>query len=133
LTCDPEDGACKCGGLNGQVCQLNQVCAAFAAKNRCVTPCDPRQQKCDATQGCYFDVVARAAFCASTGAKIEGAGCQASPDCGVGFHCQQQPFQTGICRRYCNTDDGKDGCPQTPTAQNCNPLDGADKGVGACQ
>lgn len=136
LNCDPEDGVCKCGGqdgVNGEVCEAGEVCGHFNDVVRCVTPCDPRTQKCAGTgQACYFDIYARVSYCAVAGKNIEGAGCRVATDCGKGLHCQQFPGETGNCRRYCNVPDGASGCPQTVEAQDCYQLDGADHDVGSC-
>jgi hypothetical protein len=136
LECDPEDGVCKCGGLNGEVCATSQACARMADGSAdCVLPCDPRQQGCGEGQGCYYDIYAQLGFCQTPTkdpANTEGMGCFQASDCATGFHCQQEPFQPGKCRRYCNVPDGMSGCPQIPDPQNCFALDVAPTGLGAC-
>ncbi len=141
LECDPEDGVCKCGGLNGEVCGENEACARLASGGgECVRPCDPRQQGCPEEQGCYFDIYSQLSYCQVPGKdldegqspKTEGMGCFGASDCAIGFHCQQEPFQPGKCRRYCSVPDGASGCPQIPEAQVCEVLNGAVAGLGAC-
>ena len=83
-------------------------------------------------QACYFDIYARVSYCAAAGSNPEGAGCRVLTDCAKGLHCQQQPNQTGKCRRYCNVPDAASGCPQANEAQECIQLDGAAEDVGAC-
>jgi hypothetical protein len=134
LDCDPEDGVCKCGGLNGEVCGENQACAQLSdGAANCVMPCDPRQQGCETEEGCYFDIYAQVSYCQLAGVKTEGMGCFEAAECAVGFHCQQDPFQPGKCRRYCNVPDASGGCPQNPERQSCDALDGAALGLGACE
>lgn len=147
LSCDPEDGKCKCGGRGGTICkdatatEPAEVCVSWNNQRACKRPCDPRSQDCPSGAHCYFDSTAAApvAYCsAPTGSKIEGQACSSPAACFAQnpprpLHCNGLAQGiSGLCRPYCDTNAGSQGCVQVPVAQVCDQIQGAPAGYGYC-
>ncbi len=151
-SCDPEDGVCKCGGRGGVVCapastdggtDPAEVCVQNPNQQACRRPCDIRSPDCPTGQFCYFDSSATTpvAYCAApTDNRTELAACNAATACFSmnpaprSLHCNGLALgQTGLCRAYCDTAAGTQGCLQVPAAQRCLQITGAPMGYGYCQ
>jgi len=130
-SCDPEDGICKCGGLNGQVCGEGEVCANLGDKAACSPSCNPvTQTGCPDGYGCYYDASQRliGPFCAptTTTAPGENSPCGSATDCGAGFHCTAAA-DANRCREYC--DPALLGADCSGTGRACVQIE---PGIGIC-
>ena len=134
LSCDPEDGICKCGGLNGRVCGAAEVCVELDGEASCSQSCNPLDQStCPTGFACYVDSTQAdaGAFCApvSSNAPGDDSPCDAANDCATGLHC----LKTGTsfrCRPYCDPALGRAACA---SQRSCSDdVDGLPAGVGVC-
>lgn len=117
-SCDPIDGACKCGGMDGLICERGDACTYVGGEFQCAKSCTivlGAARSCDAGQGCYLD---RAlghgrAFCAEAGPMKSNEACESFNDCEDGFYCSA----ANLCRRFCRpSEDPVVGCGNTPGA-----------------
>lgn len=107
MSCDPEDGVCKCGGHGGEVCETTQVCVNGSGATACRTPCEPFADDCGETLACVYDEAASVTFCAPPGSRSIGDVCDAMQGCAEGLHCHvEEGHSTGTCRRYCLSTEG---------------------------
>lgn len=131
LSCDPDTGACACGGKGGVLCEDDERCVLSAAGPRCQKVCALADDRsgCGANEGCYFDpeAPAQAPFCYRAGPMSVGHPCESSIDCEPGLHCGN----TKVCRMLCLL-DARVGCGASTTTA-CLPIGapGAE-GVGYC-
>lgn len=138
-SCDPEDGACKCGGFGGTVCGASEVCAAIDGAAACSKSCNPLvQTSCGSeTLGCYFDVSqpSTGAFCAPTAANAPGNGstCDSATACAAGYHCVASG-DANRCRAYCDPARGAADCGNANDwTCHTDPSMGLPAGVGICR
>lgn len=107
LSCDPEDGVCKCGGLNGIACEPGDRCVAVGGDPFCAPACDFLEGVgCGPGFGCYLDDAQpdQGMFCAPLplDPRIKGDPCTSTLECGAGLHCIDLPGGAR-CRPYCDT------------------------------
>jgi hypothetical protein len=148
FSCDTEDGLCKCGGMNGQLCAPGdagippEVCVLTTLQQSCKRPCDIRTPDCPTGLGCYFDSEASTpvTYCAApTGVQDAGQPCNSPTQCYGGappqaLHCNGlAPGVPGLCEAYCDVANGMGGCVQTPVAESCSQIANAPTGYGYCQ
>jgi len=149
LSCDPEDGKCKCGGRGGAVCQApegfdpGEVCVSSAFQKVCRRPCDPLSPDCGPGTYCFYDatLATPVAYCATpTDSRPVAGQCVSPTACfsenpSLAGHCAGlgQGGGSGVCRTYCNVSAGPSGCPQNVSAQTCVQITGGPAGLGYCQ
>lgn len=130
-SCDPEDGACKCGGVGGLTCAANQLCVLANNNAACANGCDALSPTaCGAGEGCYFDASQRdfGSFCALAGVTGEGGTCTAPTDCAAGLHCTAGT-PNNKCLKYCDA-AANTGCNAN---QACVQVPNAPAGLGTCR
>lgn len=149
LTCDPEDGRCKCGGLGGIVCAApvdggspGEVCIQGLSARACLQSCDITAPSCPTGQQCYFDSAAAvpSSYCAiPSGTKGVGDACKVATECQdstskLALHCAGLAEGTlGLCRGYCDVTAGTSGCSQNPVPNVCQQIPGAPANTGYCR
>ena len=99
-TCDPADGACKCGGAGGPICHSDEVCVleptAACVSNACSLITCERGMSCDPTRGectCGGAICDEGTFCIDDRC-VTGGAC-AGVACGDGEHCDPAD---GLCK-----------------------------------
>ncbi len=99
LSCDPQDGVCKCGGVGGPVCGDGETCAFLNEKFVCAKACDILKipTGCGADEGCYFDRE-MGTFCAEKGEVKVGDDCEGPSECEEGLYCSNSK-----CAVLCDT------------------------------
>jgi hypothetical protein len=135
-SCDPEDGKCKCGGLDGVECggngQTGYACSVEEKANVCTTTCNPLASTCTGEDACYYDPNKKISLCLAQGDTLPDRNCKLSQDCVAGAFCAQLQ-DSKICRELCNLDPPAgepNGCPDTKI---CSPLPNSpDPKLGQC-
>lgn len=137
-SCDPEDGKCKCGGLDGIACgdlgSTGYACAVEDSENICTTLCNPLGKDCTGEDACYFDFATKHSLCLKQGDTLPDRNCKVSNDCVAGSFCVPVANQDShVCRELCDLsalDRGEPpGCPDT---KQCSLLVGAPTPTGQC-
>lgn len=133
-SCDPSDGACKCGGSEGRSCGGNEVCLTFEEGLRCAQICDPLspEEGCGAAEACFWLVGATvyetAAVCAAPGSGGLGSACERSDDCRASLFCSA----AGRCRALCDLSLDEDSCPHLAAGTFCAPVPNGPEHLGFC-
>lgn len=121
-TCDPTDGACKCGGMFGEFCGEGEGCTFLAGAFSCTPLCTllAFPPTCPSGQSCYFDLDQShgRSFCAAVGKAELGDDCDAANDCLPGLHCSQAKK----CTRVCEEDSEPEFCQSIAPDLQCTPF-----------
>jgi hypothetical protein len=138
-SCDPEDGKCKCGGLDGVACggegQTGYACTVEDSANACTTVCDPLGKDCTGEKACYYSFEQKIALCQTQGDTLPDHSCKVSNDCVPGSYCVLVNNQDQrVCRELCDLSkldtNEPTGCPLT---KQCGRLQGSTQAnLGQC-
>jgi hypothetical protein len=136
--CDPEDGVCKCGGLDGVVCggdgQSGYACTVEDAASVCTTLCDPLGDDCTGEHACYYDFASQLALCQARGRALPDRSCKVSSDCVPGSYCALlEGGEERACRELCDLGEVESGNSGCPPAKQCGRLQGSPQAnLGQC-
>lgn len=137
LSCDDEEGICKCGGRDGLVCADGEGCVPSVdlPVPSCVKRCDPLRTDCSGDHatgltGCYYGAASQIAFCAEPGSARDGEDCTTTTDCVSGYHCTSDG-EEGVCRKYCNSND-PGSCPGGTACLSLKNVPETLRGLGVC-
>lgn len=110
LHCDPYDGLCKCGGVDGTLCAESEGCFYLAAGPSCLPTCTLLEvpSSCGPGHGCYFEPGSgpESGYCAPMGDGFLGERCSEQSDCSQHLHCNA----LGRCARLCNAEESPELC-----------------------
>lgn len=107
LSCDPVDGVCKCGGVDGEACGAVEVCVAVEGRPSCEASCTiviGVDESCGSGRSCYLDraLPHGVPFCAAVGPMGVNDACDEFNDCAAGLFCSR----ANVCRRLCHPSEG---------------------------